>query len=94
MKVGYMYRIKRVIPLNASSSLKDLILNHLFPFPICKISLMRVKTVGDLVLNEDAVISVQQLTPKIVLSVGVSFFFFLICGGKSFCRSHTDCVLL
>lgn len=36
---------------------------------------MRVKTVGDLVLNEDAVISVQQLTPKIVLSVGVSFFF-------------------
>ena len=37
---------------------------------------MRVKTVGDLVLNEDAVISVQQLTPKIVLSVGVSFFFF------------------
>ena len=53
---------------------------------------MRVKTVGDLVLNEDAVFSVQQLTPKIVLSVGVSFF--LICGGKSFCRSHTDCVLL
>lgn len=37
---------------------------------------MRVKTVGDLVLNEGAVISVQQLTPKIVLSVGVSFFFF------------------
>lgn len=36
---------------------------------------MRVKTVGDLVLNEDAVFSVQQLTPKIVLSVGVSFFF-------------------
>lgn len=54
---------------------------------------MRVKTVGDLVLNEDAVFSVQQLTPKIVLSVGVSFFF-LICGGKSFCRSRTDCVLL
>ena len=54
---------------------------------------MRVKTVGDLVLNEDAVFSVQQLTPKIVLSVGVSFFF-LICGGKSFYRSHTDCVLL
>lgn len=48
---------------------------------------------NDLVLNEDAVFSVQQLTPKIVLSVGVSFFF-LICGGKSFCRSHTDCVLL
>ena len=37
--------------------------------------LKRVKTVGDLVLNEDAVFSVQQLTPKIVLSVGVCFFF-------------------